>query len=450
MAKGKKRSRNGGGGGGSRWTESDHIAQVAKKQRRSAKLETKQQEEDHVPPTTTIVALPVIRREDRTSLLTHNTQEKRDSARLKLHISKVKRQVDDLRRRLTNWDPVLEAKAKREEEQKRIASGTDSDKPKKKKGRLGPETWKLRGAARPAWEVYDFDTRYVDPYAKDHENAAASAARSQNLLRIKSAQGSSNGHEIYLLHSVAPEESREYLGLLMQLGYLCQEAKQFKTAREAFLECIELEGNDVTAGIPSETIITSARESLMRMYLDLQRYDAAFRLGERLKSDGSCMIRFSTAILAMTLQKDEEQINALLVDAVRSNIFATYYLCYYDIFVAAIEYTDDLAETDDEPQSTFEEALEYCSSQYSVLWRTTAGATSKLKCILGSSTLSSSELEWDERLAQIESQFHARHSSDVDDSKGCNDDFSTNFLDIPMFANMFRTAMDMVNETNTE
>ena len=474
MAKGKKRNRNGAGDGG--WTASDHIAQLEKKERRYAKMSTKKLQNVTLKTTTTKTTLPKI---DRTSLLTHNTQEKRDAARFQLHITKVQREITELKQRLTNWDPVREAKRKEDQLQKErqmaLRNGDDDDddqqQKKKKRGRLGPESWKLRGAARPAWEVYDFDTRYVDPYIQDHEQAAASAARSQNLLlqrRNTAATAdddrTANNSQLgaHILHSVAPEEAREYLGLLMQLGYLCQEAKQYKTARTAFLECLDLEGDDTTllcGSSSSVTTITSARESLMRMYLDLERYDAAYRLGERLKLDTSCVIRFTMAILAIHLQKDGQIVTDLLVQAIKSNIFAAYYLSYFDTFRNAIEFTDDLVESDDEPQSTFEEALEYCSSKYASQWKKTDGILVRLKRVLHSNSgiLSPSDLEWDNRLSQIESQFYSKKGNaskgDDDDDDDDDDDRKNSSqldgLDIPMFAGMFRTAMDMAQESDS-
>ena len=490
MAKGKKRNRNDG------WTASDHNAQLEKKERRNAKMmgtKTTQQQQPtrnlhHASATTTTTATSTFttKRMDRTSRLTHNTPEKRDAARLQLHITKVQREISELKQRLTNWDPVREAQRKDEQRkqqraQQQEATNNDDDNAPKRRGRLGPESWKLRGAARPAWQVYDFDTRYVDPYAADHARAAAAQARSMNLLLLRPSHpitttattmdGDTSGSSTYLLHSVAPEEAREYLGLLMQLGHLAQEAKQYKTARAAFLECIELEGYDdnMSPGItassplsssppPTTSTMTCARESLMRMYMDLERYDAAYRFGERLPRDTSCVIRFTMAVVAMHLQKDDAIVTELLVQAVKSNIFATYYLCYYDIFQSAIEFTDDLADGDDEPQSTFEEALEYCSSPLVTLWKTTDGALAQLKALLSSSSSSgifrTSDLEWDGRLSQIESQFHTRDRSgnerNSDDDDDDDDDHldTTNGLDVPMFANMFRTAMEMAQESD--
>ena len=57
----------------------------------------------------------------------------------------------------------------------------DDNQPKKKTSRrLGPETWKLRGAAHPACKVYDFDTGCIDPYLQQHTEARANHQRSRD------------------------------------------------------------------------------------------------------------------------------------------------------------------------------------------------------------------------------------------------------------------------------
>lgn len=412
MAKGKKRSRT----SNNNWTASDHVAQEDKKSK-------------------------TVKQQDRTALLTHNTREKREAAKLKLHLTKTQRAVTDLKHRLEHWDPVEEAARKKkrllleEEEQKRLLESSDGPAlVLKKRGRKGPETWKLRGAARPAWEVYDFDTRYVDPFIAAHTAAAERANRSQNLLALHRGR--------LVCDDQAPDEAREYLGMLMQLGYLSQEAKQYRSARDAWLECVELEGSVAPA--------TAARESLMRMYVDLKRYDAAYRLGERFQSDDSCMIRYSMALVACQLSKDET--DAVMLQAVKSNIFTAYYLCYYETFASVMEYTEELQDSEDEPQSSFEEALEYCSSNHAALWRKTDGAMNTLKRILNDrSKLDPADVEWSDRLAQIEAQFQGRRraadgSDDGDDDDGSDEDSEDGSprVDLPMFVGMFRTAMDML------
>jgi hypothetical protein len=207
-----------------------------------------------------------------------------------------------------------------------------------------------------------------------------------------------------------------------------------------------LEGNDLTTeGESSSTaIITTARDSCMRMYLDLERYDAAFRLGERFSMDSSCVIRFSVALLAFRLQKEESMINKLMLQAIKSNIFATLYLCHYDTFVAAFEFTEELQDADDEPQNSFEEALEYCSSAYASLWQQTDGAIERLQRSVQDDSLTPGDREWSGRLSQIVSQHRTKkgHVERVFSESG--NDSQPHGIDIPMFAGMFRTAMDMI------
>ena len=127
-----KRSR-GVGGGDEAWSASDHLVRKAKQQR---KMKTAKQEE----------------RARRSALLTRDSKEKREEGKLRLHIKRIQRQIEKLRSRLEAWDDVEEKqlieKMRREEEQRR----QEELNPKKKKGRKGPETWKLKGAARPAWQ----------------------------------------------------------------------------------------------------------------------------------------------------------------------------------------------------------------------------------------------------------------------------------------------------------
>jgi hypothetical protein len=90
----------------------------------------------------------------------------------------------------------------------------------------------------------------------------------------------------------------------------------------AWLECIELEGDDP---------ITTARESLMRMYLDLKRYDAAYRLGERLADDPSVWIRYSYAVMALQQKKPDAEVEKCMVrKVIQSNPFVltTWHLRY--------------------------------------------------------------------------------------------------------------------------
>ena len=447
MGKGKKRSSASGSGksDGTCWSGADHALHA---EGRRKKLE-KRIAEGHVS-----------QKERRRQALTHETAEKKEDMRLKLHLTKTRRELTALKDKLENYDPVEEKE--KEEERQRIAA-----EPPKKKGRKGPETWKLRGAARPASEVYDFDTRYVDPHLEAHKKATAKAQRSQNMLAIYKGKFGSRD---------CPEPCRTYLALLMQLGHLSQEAKQFKSARSAWLECIELEGHDTSEPI------TSARESLMRMYLDLKRHDAALRLGEKLPNDTSVWIRYSTALLALTgKEKDKQLAHQHLASAIRANPLCAYYLALKEVFKDAIDHTEDITESDDEPQSSLEEAIEYCTSEYATKWD---GEPAKaLRDILMEArkgkleSVSEDDVNWEKRLDALDEEFELRKEmrttqitddeegisegkepdQDDQDSKGSDDDDKSGSdvdaheeeaapLDLGMYVGMFRTAMDMAKE----
>lgn len=332
--------------------------------------------------------------QQRREALSHDTVQKREVMRLKLHLTKAQREVDDMKKRLEVWDDKEEREKEKERQRK-----LNEPAPVKKKGRLGPETWKLKGAARPAWQVYDFDTRYVDPHIEAHKRAKEKATRVRNILVVYRGRFAKD----------APDAARDYLGALMQLGHLSMEAKKYKTARSAWLECIELEGDDP---------ITTARESLMRMYLDLKRFDAALRLGERLADDKSVWIRYSLAVLAF--QEKMPEAEQYMVRAIQANPFCAYYLGFYDTFNGVMEYTEELEEAEDEPQSTLEEAIEYCCSNQAAMWLDSK-ANVTLKNILvraaqgNHSDLKQSDLDWSERLTRIVHESEKRAAEDAAD-----------------------------------
>jgi len=376
-------------------------------------------------------ASKTVERADRTAWLTHDTVEKRNGLKVKLHVTQTKRHVETLRKRLKRWDPVEEAaktkkkQAAEEAEQRRLRAEQEQQKgggpassTNQKRGRSGPETWKLRGAARPAHEVYDFDTRYVDPHVQAHKEAAQKATRVQNLLHPK------------LFDAQAIPECREYLGLLMQLGHICEEAKQYKTAREAWLECIELD-ND-------EEPLTSARDALMRLYVKLQRYKDAYKLGKQFGKDSSVWIRYHAALSACLLNDQVQDQQQLMAGAVKSNIFCAYYLAHYDTFRKVMEYTEELDEAETEPQSSLEEAIEYCGNGADsaiLLWQENPSALVSLRSILRGNVLSTEDLDWSDRLAKIEKESR-KHNHSIDDSG----------FDLGMYAGQFRTAMEMLGD----
>lgn len=305
---------------------------------------------------------------------------------------------------------------------------------KRRRKRPGPETWKLRGAARPAYEVYDFDVRYVDPHAKAFEDEKERVRRSINVLKVY--RGKFGTEE-------SPKCCRQFLALLFQLGMLHIEAKQYKGAREAFRECIDLEG---------ENAITMSRQRLMRMYLDCNRPDSARRLYERTKNQ-SVWIRYSAALMeyvSFSLLEEEGSSKKIasnvLSQAFKANIFCAFYLAFHSDFSTSMEYVDEIEDAD---EGTLEEAIEYCNSDQMGHWLGTDGALewvreTLLKIwngeVLGE--CSQSDLKsWDKALSRIEYQFEVSQPNDEKDEP------EEETLDILMYTGMYRTAIDMLLES---
>uniref|UniRef100_A0A7S4MTR9 Uncharacterized protein n=1 Tax=Odontella aurita TaxID=265563 RepID=A0A7S4MTR9_9STRA len=390
---------------------------------------------------------------ERTIRLSHDTDEKKDRSKIRLHITKTRREIDVLRARLKAWDGVEEKKKEMEEaERKRKAEEEAADeaagKKKKKRGRLGPETWKLRGAARPAWEVYDFDTRYVCPHMKAHEDAREKTKRVQNVLSLYRGRF---GEERSDEEGPPQPYCRQFLSLLMQLGHLSVEAKKLKSAREAFLECIDLEGTD-----PNSVVVTMARARLMRMCVEANRPESARRLWERIPHDSTAWVRYSAALIEFVswsvIEEDgssRERAEEMLRKAIEANKFCAYYIAFNDTFEKVVEYGDEI---EDAEAGTLEEAIEYCHSEQMGFWLGTEGAAEWIREVIlrllheqndGNSWVQStrSYLEsWEKDISQIENQLHETKNSD--DVNGDENEEP----DIVMYAGMFRTAMDMLQD----
>lgn len=453
-ASGSKRSNNNSGGDGGAaetWTSTDHAIRTAKKQRRKTSIPTDK----------------AVERARRSALLTRDSQQKREEGKLRLHIKRVQRQLDKLRGRLQAWDDQEEQRLEKERLQKERKEKEEAEAgPKKRTGRKGPETWKLKGAARPAWQVYDFDTRYVDPHMKAHKEAKNKARRIRNIFSLYQGRfGDEQSVDIPQPHC------REFLGLLMQLGNLSLQSNQLKTAREAFLECMELESTDPPT--------TPARCQLMKLYLEANRPESARRLWERLSPDDpSVWIRYSAALIEYVSWKVLEEpgstlesARTLLVKAIQTNVFCAYYLAFWESFKHAMDYTDEIEDATEE--RPLEEAIEYCNSEQGYgAWNGTEGALEWIQEVVISTLrgnshggLSVKDLEWKDKLQAIKEEYEAvakleedaragdddsesaRHDNDDSDDEDKDDDEESK-VDGAMFAGMFETAMDMLEDSD--
>jgi hypothetical protein len=429
----KRKASESSSSNGQVWTAQHHQIQAEKRQKKLS-LEKLQ------------------KRQERTALLTRDTQEKRDQAKLKLHITQTKRKIEKLRERLETWDDVAEKELQEQKEQRMRKEEEARNKPKERYRRPGPETWKLKGAARPAWQVYDFDTRYVDPHIKAHEEAKLKAQRSRNVLALfKGRLGEQDNPNI-------PQPfAREFLSLLMQLGLLHLQAKQLKSARTALIECMEFDSQ--------EQPITPARCHLMRLYMEANRPDSARRLWEKLPpTDPSVWIRYSAALVEFVSwnilnepESTREIAEAHLVKAIKANVFCAYYLAFWKTFDEAMDYTDDIEDAHE--GSPLEEAIEYANSEQGYgAWQGTDGALDWIRDVIirglnetssgvASGDLKSDDLEWRSKLRALEVAPDDGESGGRHDNESVKDNDAGPEPDTEMFCGMFETAMEMLEES---
>jgi hypothetical protein len=474
---GKKKSKGGSKSTGN-WTGDVHRSRLSKKIDKQNMMDAKRAEKEMDDPSSS-TEQPKAKRQKvsgyhRSMILSHDSLEKREEKKVLLHITKAKRHIEKLRARLEAWDEVQEianikAIEEEERERRRKEEETNAPGPKKRAFRgFRPETWKLRGAARPAYEVYDFDTRYVCPHMKAREEEIAKAKRSVNAFFIckgKFGQAYNDENRPKGCTELLDKTCREFLSISMQYALLNLEAKKFKSAREALLEIIELEG------YLTLTPITNARCRLMRMYLNANRPDSARRLWEKLPSNyTSVWIRYSSALLEFVSWKlleeegsTQETAEELLAHAIRANMFCAYYIGFHETFEQVMEYTDDVEDAED---GTLEQAIEYCNSEQMGSWVGTEGAIewvqSVIVRVLNSeivSGLSSSDLAWEDKLNEMEKllehQTNERDAVEPDDEtlfKNESDDDCVEdddeTVDLGMFVGMYRTSMEMLQDAD--
>jgi len=326
---------------------------------------------------------------------THLAHDDVEKARLRLVTARLQRKVDALRARLEDWDPLedhhdddddeeggggcasstsavgrrmeldaanrkmdVEAREKASAERSVLQArhGVNSSTHRRKnnlrkRARPGPESWKLRGAARPAHEVYDFDVRHVDVHRIALDEANARARRVVNVMKAcrgRFASEDGNGVEKGgggASSSFPPPQPhcRRYLSLLTQLGSIHLHRKNYSSARRAFLEAVDLEGYDAPSSI------TNARYRLMNMYLSCNRPESARELWTRLREDGSAWVRYSEALIEYASWNvlnekgsTAKVAESALARAIRGNVYAGYRLGWSRTFERAMEYTDEV------------------------------------------------------------------------------------------------------------
>jgi len=295
----------------------------------------------------------------------------------------------------------------------------------------------------------------VCPHQQAFKDSAEKAKRLQNIFSLFRGKFASEN---------APQpQCRNYLSLLNQFGLLNLEAKRFKSARMAFKECMELEGND-----PS-LVVSPARCRLMRMYLENNRPDEARKLFQEIPDDTSAWIQYSAALVEYVSWKllgeegsSEQQALEQLSRAIKSNVFCAYHLAFSDTFSKFIEYSADI---EDGPEGTLEEAIEYCASEQMNIWIETEGAIDWIKSVVltvlngtpltQKSGIIRDDLEWEKKLSKAEEDFRKYlddQESKIDDEKDSypvdenqNDDkleTEDSKVDFLLYSSMFRAAVD--------
>jgi hypothetical protein len=356
--------------------------------------------------------------------LAHDSHDKLDMAKLRLATAQMQRKVTVLKERLESWDPVEEAKLQLEQQQHSAidrkmeldaqnqlkdrnareqahheynllyaSHGVNSSQHRRtanlrSKPRSGPSSWKLRGAARPAHEVYDFDVRYVDTHVLAKEEANAKARRVKNVLKEclgrfaietestnddgihNNNNDNQNGNNLAKSSSFAPPQPycRQYLSLLTQLGSLHLHRKNYSSARSSFLEAITLEGHHWSSSI------TNARNQLMTMYMSTNRPSSARQLYMSLPSDNSAWIKYSAALVEYVSWNvlhekgsTSQSAERLLAEAIRGNVYVVYLLGWPNMFERSMEYTHEVVESGllDRKSGSLLEAIEYGCNCYS-------------------------------------------------------------------------------------
>ena len=350
---------------------------------------------------------------------THLAHDDVEKARLRLVTARLQRKVDALRARLEDWDPLedhhddddeeggggcasstsavgrrmeldaanrkmdVEAREKASAERSVLQArhGVNSSTHRRKnnlrkRARPGPESWKLRGAARPAHEVYDFDVRYVDVHRIALDEANARARRVVNVMKAcRGRFASEDGDGVEkgeggASSSFPPPQPhcRRYLSLLTQLGSIHLHRKNYSSARRALLEAVDLEGYDAPSSI------TNARYRLMNMYLSCNRPESARELWTRLRDDGSAWVRYSEALIEYASWNvlnekgsTAKVAESALARAIRGNVYAVYLLGWSRTFERAMEYTDEVVGGGimvGKEGGSLLEAIEYCCRCY--------------------------------------------------------------------------------------
>ena len=410
------------------WTGLDHAIRVAKLSKSKKDGEEEQ----------------LTYQQRRKAALTRDSQEQQDAHKLRLHIVKTEREIERLRQRLQAWDDVEEDERGNEKKKKRHPNTNKRNRRRKREERdqrLGSYEELLVLRTKCTTLMFDMKINMLKLIKK-------LVRKQRDLATFWYSTKAAWARKATMVHR--NQQVATFWHFSCSSGTCVCKRKSTRLARAAFIECMDLDG--------TEQPITPARCHLMRLYLEANRPESARRLWEKLPNDTSVWIRYSAALVeyvSWNLLKEEgstrESAEALLAKAIRANVFCAYYLAFSETFDTVMEYTDDIEESHEE---SLEEAIEYCCSEQRGAWTETEGSIewlreAILRALHGGNVagLTKADLEWENRLDHlVEAQ---ENDEDTDDA----DNEEAESHDLKMFAGMFITGMEMLQEagafTNT-
>ena len=313
---------------------------------------------------------------------------------------------------------------------------------------LDPENWKLKGAARPAHEVYDFDVNFVDVHIVALDEAKLSKARSVDL-KVEC------GGRFSAASSPQPV-CLDYLGALRDHGEECVIGKKYKEARDVFREGVELDGL---------TDVFGFRGRLLCMFLEVNKPESVRRFmadaverGEVVRSGvavyANALVEFVSGVVLEEEGSSEETARVAVKQALKSNLYIGLYLSFYDMFQECVEYGDeiDLCE-----EGGVLEAIKFGSSRRVGPWMETEGFVEFLREeVLGALVSKDTWCDWKGRLNELvgeeeeeEEKEKEGSSEEEEDEEEDEEEEGGKGLgnDAKMFAGMILTAMEMVSES---
>lgn len=329
-----------------------------------------------------------------------NTWESKERLRRKLKVTQLQRLLKKEESTLRRYRNPNDGPAKK--------------KRKKKKGRLGYETWKLRGAARPADTLIDTFEDYNDPHAG-----------TVDMFTLH--MGSFSSHP----------QTKVYLDLLTQLAVACGEAGFTRKEAETYERVLQIDAEDKD----------NCRHLYVMSLLDRGEAGKARALIERFSAtDTGTVMTYSMVLVEvvswMALEEagaSEALATSAIERAYLANPYALVCLSYASIFEDVVEYADEINPAKCVPGSV-QEAIWYCCRQeVKSPWSELEGGEEWLRSIL--------KEKFGMPPAPAIVPRNGSEQADESDMGGINISMDEkNGLDSGMFVEMYNTAVEMTEQ----